>query len=216
MRQRFLSIYAGLILAAMVAIVWFGVNITPKSSAGVDQNQMPQSINKEAMNIKKLNSLLEKDGVRVDDAALLPTQVEQSRTIQIRLQAAGANDFAGQMAENTNVSLIKVKNDAGVLSRQRFLELSPTLILVAAVNDQKQVLWWNLQPDPRIFRADSVDAEKQVTGKTFYRNDAEMLVSLPADKAITEVRFYQPVWDGKSAYSLKSIGNLSLNSEVNK
>jgi hypothetical protein len=175
---------------------------------------MPQIINKEAMNIRKLNSLLESDGVRVDDAALLPTQIEQSKTIQVRLQASGANDFSEQMAETADVSLLKIKNDSGALARQRVLELSPTLILVAAVNDQKQVLWWNLQPDPRVFRADSVDAENHVTGKTLYRNSADMLVSLPIDKAITELRFYQPVWDGKSAYSLRRIGSLNPNGEA--
>lgn len=203
------KIYTISILFAIAAIFWFGLGNSSKTSAGINQSQQPQEINKEAVNISKLNDLLMGDNIRVDDSALLPTEVRQSRTIQVRLQSAGA-DFSEQAAENAQISLLNEKNDSGALSRQRFFELSPTLILVTAVNDQKQVLWWNLQPDPRVFRADEVDAENRVTGKTLYRNSAEMLISLPADKAITELRFYQPIWDG-SSYSLRRVGNLNPN-----
>ena len=211
MRRFSLNISVALILVTVVVVLWFGFRFTANSSAGSPKIQLPT--NTEAMNITRLNALLESDSVRVDDAALLPAQTERSQTIFVRLKSETGNSADGlspQMPETVGVFLLKVKSETGALSRQRSVELSPNQILVVAVNAQKQVLWWNLQPDPRVFRAETSDDTGQLSGKTLYRHETEMLVSLPADAAISEVRFYHPVWDGVGNYSLKKIGNMNL------
>ena len=165
------------------------------------------------MNIASLNALLAADGVRVDDAALLPPKAEQSQTIFVRLQS-GDNDFAdgfsAQVPKNIAVSLLKMKTETGALSRQRIFELSADQILGVAVNAQKQVLWWAVQPDPIVFRAEVSDNSGRLSGKARYRQETEMLVSLPAAAGIAEVRLYRPIWDGVSTYSLELIGGLNL------
>ena len=95
------------------------------------------------------------------------------------------------------------------MTRQRNFELSPTQILIVSLNAEKQILWWDLQPDPRLFRAEAADDKGVLSGKTLYRADADLLVGVPAAQGIREMAFYSPIWDG-SDYSLKFIGNLVL------
>jgi hypothetical protein len=165
------------------------------------------------MNIASLNALLTGDRVRVDDAALLPSKADQSQTIFVRLQSGDsdfADGFSAQKPENIAVSLLKVKTETGALSRQRIFELSTDQILGVAVNDRRQVLWWTVQPDPIVFRAETSDDTGRLSGKTLYRREAEMLISLPADERIAEVLLYRPIWDGVGTYSLELIGGLNL------
>jgi hypothetical protein len=213
MRRFFPNIYVVLILVTFAAVIGFGFKFTINSTAGSAQLQPRQQPITEAMNIASLNALLKNHGVRVVDPALLHAQTEQSQTILVRFQSVDNNStdgFSAQMSENIQVSLLSVKTETGALSRQRVLELSPFQVLVVAVNAQKQVLWWDLQPDPRQFRAETSDQAGRLSGKTLYRNESEMLVSLPADAAIAEVLFYHPVWDGVSTYSLDQIGGLKF------
>lgn len=214
MYRFLLKTYVVLILATVSVVGWFGFFSSSNSAEETSAQVQPkQTENKEAMNAKRLNDLFVTADVRLDEAAILPAQIERSQTIIARLQSSDKfdfNEFSEQMAESAEVSLVQVKKESGALSRQRVLELSPDQIMVVAINGQKQVLWWNLQPDPRVFRAETSDDSGNLSGKKLYRNDSEILFSIPADAAITEVRFYHPVWDGTSSYSLQEIGRLNL------
>lgn len=214
MYRFLLKTYVVLILATVSVVVWFGFFSSSNSAEETSaQVQTKQTDNKEFMNAKKLNDLFVNADVRIDVAAISPAQIERSQTIIARLQSSDKpdlNEFSEQMAESAEVSLVEIKKKSGALSRQRVLELSPDQILVVAINVQKQVLWWNLQSDPRVFRAETSDDSGNLSGKTLYRNDSEILFSIPADSTIDEVRFYHPVWNGTSSYSLQQIGRLNL------
>jgi hypothetical protein len=96
------------------------------------------------------------------------------------------------------------------LARQRRLELSPQQILVVSLDKKQRVLWWSLENDPRLLRLETSDESGRLSGgNVIYQNDAELLVSLPADSAITDVRLYHPNWDG-SKFQLEAIGSLEL------
>lgn len=171
---------------------------------------MPQ---RDISNLNDLTLLLSSDGISVDKATLLPPRVNQSRTIWARLKSADSSSlkkpFTTEMAQENSLSLLKMKTSQGKLTRQRSLELSPNQVLVVMVNHNNQVLWWDLIPDPRLLRAETADTEGFISGRTLYNPNAEILVTFPLDKAITELRFYHPDWDGQS-YNLQSIGNLFL------
>ncbi|MGI8641218.1 MAG: hypothetical protein ACR2MG_14880 [Pyrinomonadaceae bacterium] len=179
-----------------------------QSDKQITKQILPQS---EISNIENLTSLLSSNGISVDKAALLPARVNQSRTVRARWKSAGTaslkQPFTTEMAQEGSLSLLEIKPNRGGLARQRSLELSPTQVLVVMVNQNNQVLWWDLMSDPRLLRAETADANGLISGKTLYSTNAELLVSYPADETITELRFYHPDWDGQS-YSLKLIGNL--------
>ncbi len=138
---------------------------------------------------------------------------EKTRTLQIRLtnqQASEKNEFYADKPVNTGVSLYKSKISGEGLARQRRLELSPQQILIVSLDSKQRVLWWSLENDPRLLRLETSDESGRLSGgNVIYQNDAELLVSLPADSAITDVRLYHPNWDG-SKFQLEAIGSLEL------
>lgn len=176
----------------------------------ITKQTMPQ---REISNLDHLTSLLSSDGISVDETALLPARVNQSRTVRARWKSpdksSSEKPFTTEPAQEGSLSLLEIKPNRGGLARQRSLELSPTQVLIVMVNQNDQVLWWDLMPDPRLLRAETADAEGFIGGKTLYSPSAEMLISYPADEMITQLRFYHPNWDGQS-YSLQPIGNLFL------
>ncbi|MGB7068865.1 MAG: hypothetical protein WBD22_05175, partial [Pyrinomonadaceae bacterium] len=100
----------------------------------------------------------------------------------------------------------------GQVARSRTLELSPSLILVAAISARVELKWWTTLPDPRIVRAETSDERGLLRGKTVYRESAELLVSYPSHDSITALRFYSPRWIGHR-YQLDLIGEIMFDSE---
>jgi len=185
-----------------------------KSQTGVSRNEFENTgKRRENMISKKFSALLFNQEITFNEAKLLPNQVAESKTFHIRLQSAETNSaktiFSESNLQTNSVELLRIKNRTQSLTRQRAFELSPTQILIIFTDAQKQVLWWDLQPDPRIFRAETSDAVGNLSGETVYRANADMLVTSPADEKITELFLYSPEWDGKN-YSLELIGKLNL------
>ena len=198
-----------------------GVSYFRQVSAQVDKSQTDNSQkkfeiagkNRENMVSKKFSSLLSNQEITFNEAKLLPNQVAESKTFHIRLESAERNSaepgFSELKPETNSVELLGIKNRSQSLTRQRAFELSPTQILIVFADEQKQVLWWDLQPDPRIFRAETSDESGNLSGKILYRSNADMLITFPDDKKITELFLYSPDWDGKN-YNLELIGKSNL------
>jgi len=167
----------------------------------------------EANNNSLLKTLLAGENLSYDEQILLAPRVGKSQTLQVRLtsqDAASKDAVSTRKPDNTEVFLQQLKTSNEGLARQRSLELSPTQILIVALNEKRQVLWWNLQADPRILRLETADDTGRLSGGDIvYQNDAELLVSLPADERIVALHFYHPDWDG-SAFQLELIGNLDI------
>ena len=174
--------------------------------------KLPVSFYRTSMSFKNLATLLESGNVGFDEAKLLSNRANESAIIRVKLETPGTSaaesEFSEAKPETSVIKLVDSKKSAA-LTRQRNFELSPTQVLIVSLNADRQILWWELQPDPRLFRAETSDAGGVLTGKTLYRNNAEMLVNIPAAEGITELDFYSPVWNGKN-YTLKRIGNLNL------
>jgi len=83
----------------------------------------------------------------------------------------------------------------GAVPQQRALEMADDRLLVLAVDAAGQIRFWSVIANPRLIRAEFPDASGRLSGRVIERPDAELLVDLPADPAIREVRIYTPQAD---------------------
>ena len=123
-----------------------------------------------------------------DKAALPKPSAEQYRNAPGRVALSGA-----------------VARRQGALPRQRSAELSPTQIVVVALDAKGHMRWCGLVEDPRLLRAEAPGPDGELTGQVIYRESAEFIISYPDDERITEVRLYHPDWDGEK-FSLALVG----------
>ena len=93
----------------------------------------------------------------------------------------------------------------GALPKQRSAELSPTQVVVVALDAEGRMRWCGVVEDPRLLRAEAPGPDGELTGQVIYRESAEFVVNYPDDEAITEVRLYHPDWDGQK-FSLAPLG----------
>lgn len=208
------SVLAVLLVCLVSLIIWGSTESNSILAQTQERQASKQSMQtREDSNLNILTSLLSRDGISVQNSALLPNRVSNSNTVLVRFESKDMSSREGGirtvMPQEFSLSRLNVKPNTGALKRQRSLELSPTLLLIVAVNQNKQTLWWSLLPDPRVVRAETADTSGTLSGQTLYRSSAETLVSYPANKSVSELRFYHPTWNGKE-YSLDLIGLLSV------
>ncbi len=215
----------GLAIALAAFVVFLGLtkNISNLRSASAQENKANDENTRlktadtdayrENMNSKNLSTLLSKEVINFNETKLLPNQIEGSKTMRVSFAPAAdtliENGFSELKPATNSLTQTARRVSNQPLSRQRAFELSTTQILIVSVNQEKQVLWWDLQPDPRIFRAETADDNGVLSGKILYRANAEMLFSIPSAKEITELYFYSPNWNGEK-HSLELIGKLDV------
>ena len=93
----------------------------------------------------------------------------------------------------------------GALPKQRSAELSPTQVVVVALDSEGRMRWCGLVADPRLLRAEVPGPGGELTGQVIYRESAEFVVQYPDDEAVSEIRLYHPDWDGQK-FSLALVG----------
>ncbi|MCO6509950.1 MAG: hypothetical protein J5I65_04085 [Aridibacter famidurans] len=160
---------------------------------------------------EELSGYLEGTGLSVDKLSLLPRRAGDSRLLTFGIgEAVPSGRLLDSIEETPTVSLTNTRSDKGPVSRQRNFELATDRIVALAVDATGKLLWWDIQPDPRVLRAETADAGGNLTGSTFYRSVAELLVTIPSDPSITSLYIYVPEWNGRDAYSLKELGELDV------
>jgi hypothetical protein len=97
----------------------------------------------------------------------------------------------------------------GGMPKQRSAELSPTQVVVVALDSGGHMRWCGLVADPRLLRAEASDPGGELTGQVLYKESAEFVVQYPDDDAVTEVRLYHPDWDGQK-FSLALVGVVAV------
>ena len=227
--NHFSKLILGISLTTLVGVSSIGFFILLRGQSGFAQSKVISNNNLEnqssilptgriapageSKNNSLLKMLLAADNLHFEESAMLPPQIEKSQTLLIRLKnqnAAVNNALSDAPSGKTELFLRQVKTSDRGLARQRSLELSTTQILIVALNEKQQVLWWTLQTDPRILRLETADDTGRLSNPdSVYFNEADLLVSLPADETITETRFYHPNWDGEE-FSLELIGSLNI------
>jgi len=210
---------AGVVAALLASIFCFVMWEQTGARAGFAQGRQEQKTtgvvsNRPDGKMSLLSSLLSDDGISMRESDVLTSPALDSNTLRILLTSAVADrEILTELPVQNAISLVDSRRNQGPIARQRSVELSPTLVLVVAVDQNLRALWWNLLPDPRLLRAEASDISGSLAGETLYRSTAEMLVSYPANDAITDLRFYHPNWDGQT-FTLQLIGALPLPDKV--
>ena len=205
------------IILGLAASVSVFRSATAQKSDEAEENNWMKTENPDAYrehtNSENLSSLLTNKEVNHRESNLLPNTVKGAQTIHVQFKTANADfsesKFSPQKPAANLLEQTSLRASSATLARQRSFELSPSQILILSVDRNKEVLWWDLQPDPRFFKAETADDFGVLSGQTLYLNNASMLVNIPAAEQITELYFYSPNWNGRT-YSLELIGNLEI------
>jgi hypothetical protein len=175
--------------------------------------QMVAELDKESAVKKTLAGLLAGTGVQIGETPSL-SDIQTYTQIQVHWQGAtnskalSANTLDRQPGSGV-VTLLKSVSRNGILPRDRSLELSTNHVLVVAVDEKQALRWWKLLLDPRLVRSETVAANGEIHGEQFYRSRVDFKVEYPADPAIRQLRFYQPIWTGTN-FRLELISTLAI------
>jgi hypothetical protein len=159
----------------------------------------------------RVRSLLAGQGVEVG-AAVNTTAPAASwhRELRVRWEADKAalpGPAAAQYknaAGRVTLSQSAVRREGG-LPKQRSAELSPTQVVVVALDSGGRMLWCGLVADPRLLRAELPGPGGELSGQVIYKESAEFVLHYPDDEAVSEIRLYHPDWDGQQ-FSLALVG----------
>lgn len=202
----------------LIAAAIMAVSITSAASyLGHGQNQEPQSTksapsgeaSRQALITSELASLLTPAGIQVV-AGFQAQETETFRQVQVHWDTPGRDKSAvnAQQALGT-LTVNQSARGIGGLPRRRSLELADTEILVIAVDENSRLMWWHVMTDPRLLRAESVNASGEISGGVSYLPEVEFSIAYPDDPAIKELRIYHPEWTG-AEFHLTSLAVLSL------
>lgn len=193
------------------------------SSNGETFNSVQTASDREAKLIDELRELLAPVGVQVESRLLIerdyrnrqanlrPTQQLRLSWLPLTIDDARlkteklAVDSPSTELKGQLVLVERRTEELTRLPRLRSVELSTSQLFIAATDSEGRLRYWTLVSDPRIVRAERPDATGLLSGEVLYDAQAELHVSLPDDKQISQVRIYKPEWNG-GAFALQSIG----------
>jgi hypothetical protein len=98
---------------------------------------------------------------------------------------------------------------SGSRPRPRDPKLSEDQLVIAAFDAQGARIDTQVIPDPRVLRAESPGPSGEMRGETLHHATTELLITLPDDPSITELRVYHPRWNG-STFLLDLLGTINL------
>jgi hypothetical protein len=155
---------------------------------------------------EKVAAALRDKGIPVSENFRLGTVERGSKTVRVALKEAGPlRDIGTGMLVTQAAVAGEWKDHSGEIRTPRAIELSKYLILCVAVDVRGEAVWLTTAADPRLIRAELSDENGNLTGREVDNPDPEILVTIPSNPAIREVRFFHPNWDGEK-YDLVPIG----------
>lgn len=159
---------------------------------------------------ERVRDLLAASGVEVGTLNLSSTSARSHRVLKVSWEADKAALPKARAAQYKNAPgrvalLAQAVSRGGALPKQRSAELSPTQVVVVALDAEGRMRWCGLVEDPRQLRAEVPGPDGELTGRVIYKESAEFVVSYPDDESIREIRLYHPEWDGQK-FSLAPVG----------
>jgi hypothetical protein len=166
-----------------------------------------QKSRRETAHEERLKQLLSKVGVDVGGISARSNQPQGYREVKVRWSDSTVPATKPSISKTERktppaVALVEDKKRSGTLPRQRSLQLSPTHVFIAAVNQTNQLRWWSIISDPRVVRAEFQASTGELRSEDYYQSNFTLTVAFPDDPKITNLRFYKPVWTG-SDFELK-------------
>ena len=167
---------------------------------------------------KKIKELLSKSGLRVEAAiSTAEAQAVQStsvspRSLEVRVRWASYATNQAQVQPDSALrtagggfSIGRIRQIEENVALPRSPELSETQVVIAAVDTNSQLRSWAIVPDARILRAEHGQASGELSRRVLHHTTSELVISVPDDPAIVELRFFAPRWSGTD-YSLQLMG----------
>ena len=196
----------GITLAAAMLFATTGAQETGKHAP-----QTEAAVSNRATLSERVRGLLAESGVGVGTADTTPAASARShRELRVSWEADKAALPRAASAQYRNapgrvaLASAPVRREGG-LPKQRSAELSPTQVVVVALDAEGRMRWCGLVTDPRLLRAEVADADGELTGQVLYKESAEFIIQYPDDESIKEIRLYHPDWDGQK-FSLEPVG----------
>lgn len=199
----------GLLTAALMLFATVGAQET-----GTPQASVETTVGSRTSLAERVRGLLAEAGVEVGTAAnTASASARMHRELKLSWEADKAALPKPSAAQYRNapgrVALMSaVARREGGLPKQRSAELSPTHLVVVALDAEGQMRWCGLIADPRLLRAEGPGPDGQLTGQALYKESAEFVLQYPDDETITELRLYHPDWDGQK-FSLALVGAIA-------
>jgi hypothetical protein len=106
-------------------------------------------------------------------------------------------------------TLLARRSLAGLLPRQRNPQISVDQIVILAANLEGTEIDGQLIPDPRILRAEQPAPNGELRGEVLHHVNTELLITIPDDSTIAELRLYKPRWTG-TTFVLDWLGAIPL------
>lgn len=175
------------------------------------QTSSVQKNRRETLQEEQLKKLLSKVGIDVVEIRAKSTQPQIHREVKIRWtdstkESSGTQGkpsiSAVEQKQAPTVTLVENKQRSGTLPRHRSLQISPTHLFIAAVNNTNQLRWWTVISDPRVVRAEFQASTGELRSEDYYQSNFTLTVAFPDDPDITNLQFYKPIWTG-SDFDLK-------------
>jgi hypothetical protein len=123
------------------------------------------------------------------------------RELRIRwtagIPAVGATASTAAAGSLHTLSLSGETRSRQQVRRQRRPEVSANDLVIVVQDAGARELDWRIVPNPRILRAEVPDTPGgPLTGRTFERQDTELLVAIPDTPDADRVLLYSPRWTG--------------------
>lgn len=127
--------------------------------------------------------------------------------------ARTARVFEVLKAKGVDVGRATARADASVFPRHRSTELSPTSLLVVAVDARKRLVGWTVIHDPRVIRAEFPDESGELSGTVIVRDDVEIVVPVPESDVAVEVLVFAPRWSDEETLDLTLVDRVATRFE---
>jgi hypothetical protein len=129
--------------------------------------------------------------------SVLIAQTIQEVRVGWNAYIAPAPQIAPSTARPADIfTLLTRRSLPGSLPRQRNPQVSAEQIIILAVTAEGTEIDGQLIPDPRILRAEQPSPEGELRGEVLHHVNTELLISIPDDPRIVELRLYKPTWTG--------------------
>jgi hypothetical protein len=137
---------------------------------------------------------------------------------RLRLSATTANaepkaaepaEFAALLTTPRAAAVMSSRRSTEPLALDRDPRLSETQLVVASFDRTGRELAWRAVPDPRMVRAEVGRDGALVGARVYVEGETELVVALPDDVGVHELRIFRPRWNG-AAFERIEIARLEV------
>jgi len=136
-------------------------------------------------------------------------QADATGAQEIRLRWVSRDPRTASQPATEAVQVLERRRLAGRVGRERHPELSLDKLVVVATDLSGKDVDWRIVADPRLLRGETADSRGVLSGQSFRRIEADLLVTIPDRPEIRRLLLYEPRWTGRE-FVLDLLGAVEL------